>query len=68
MQLIKQNHSARKQRALTLWLEMAQLYNEGVPVIQIAKRYINPNTGKYYTREGVYFALKKLRDFENLNN
>ena len=68
MQLIKQNHSARKQRALILWLEMAQKYNEGMPVIQIAKQYINPNTGRFYTREGVYFALKQLRNLKDLNS
>jgi len=58
---IKYNgHSRRKKEAMDFWLRVAADNNNGIPAEKIAKRYTNPKTQKPYTREHIYFILRKL--------
>lgn len=60
MDIKYQGHERRKRRAMDLWLRVATDFNAGMPAKDIAKRYTNPKTGKTYTREHIYWILKKL--------
>jgi hypothetical protein len=55
-----QKHSNRKQRAREFWLQVAADYNAGMSAATIAQRYANPDTGKKYTREHIYWILRKV--------
>lgn len=46
--------------ARQMWLLMANDYNNGVDPNEIVKKYINPRTGKHYTRPHLYWVLKQV--------
>jgi len=60
MQIQYQRHTKRRNRSMDLWLRIATDYNNGIPAKDIAKRYTNPVTKQHYTREHIYWVLKKL--------
>lgn len=62
MEIKYHNHTKRKKEAMDLWLRVATDYNNGLSATKIAKRYTNPKTGKPYTREHIYFILRKLSE------
>lgn len=45
---------------MSLWLKMVNDFNNDIPAKKIAQRYTNPITKKPYTREHVYWVLKKF--------
>lgn len=59
--VIYQNHDRRKTRAKAFWNQVVTEYNSGVSAQEIADKYINPATGKNYTRAHIFFILKKMR-------
>lgn len=60
MQIQYQLHNKRQKKSTDLWLRIAADYNRGISAKDIAKRYTNPMTKKHYTREHIYWVLKKL--------
>lgn len=61
MKLPKMLHTKRKLEAREFWVKVATDYNAGMTPSEIAARYINPKTGKHYTREHIHWVLNKLR-------
>ena len=51
----------RVERAREFWMRVATDLNAGMTPAKIAQRYINPNTGKHYTREHIYWVINVLR-------
>jgi hypothetical protein len=58
-------HERRKQRAQAFWRQIVREYNSGKSAQSIAEAYINPKTGKNYTRAHIYWILKKAANSEN---
>lgn len=59
MKIELKGHQIRKNRARAFWKQVVRDLNNGMTVDEIAKSYINPYTGKHYTKSGIYLALKK---------
>ena len=52
----------RKRKAtMEFWLRVATDLNAGMTPDEISKRYVNPNTGKNYTREHIYYVIRELK-------
>lgn len=53
----------RKAKTLVFWHKVVADYNPPNPISakEIALKYINPNTGKNYSRQQIYVILKKMR-------
>lgn len=62
MDIKYQGHGRRSKRAISFWLQVAQEYNDGIPPEEIAEKHINPKTGKPYTREHIYWILKRVKE------
>ncbi|MFA5768331.1 MAG: hypothetical protein WC871_02185 [Bacteroidales bacterium] len=60
MKVTYQRHQQRTQRATDFWLQVAADYNAGMSAAQIADRYVNPKTGQPYTRQHIYWILRKV--------
>lgn len=61
------NNKRKEEESMKLYLQWYEDYKNGMDTTQIAARYINPATGKPYTRTMIYFGFKQLRkkaDFE----
>lgn len=58
--VVYHNHELRKQRVAAFARQVVEEYNNGVPAQTIANKYINPKTGKNYTRGHIYWILKKF--------
>lgn len=56
-----QNHDKRKTRAQAFWKQVTKEFNAGRTAQDIADSYINPATGQNYTRQHIYWILKKMR-------
>jgi len=61
MDIEYQGHSRRSKKAIELWLNVAKDYNDGMAPEEIANKYVNPKTGKNYTREHIYWILARVR-------
>lgn len=61
MKLPKQNYTKRKTEAREFWVRVATDYRGGMTPTEIAARYVNPKTGKNYTREHIHWVLNKIR-------
>jgi len=61
MKVKYKGHSRRTKVAKSLWLKMAEDYDNDIPPAEIAKKYKNPKTGKPYTRGHVYWVLERLQ-------
>lgn len=59
-----QNHEKRTARATALWRQVVKEYNGGKSAQQIANSYVNPKTGKNYTRAHIYWILQKMKGIE----
>jgi hypothetical protein len=57
-----QNHDKRKNRAQAFWRQVVKEYNGGRAAQVIADSYVNPATGKNYTRAHIYWILSKMRE------
>lgn len=57
-----QLHNKRKNRAQAFWRQVVKEYNGGRSAQTIADSYVNPATGKNYTRAHIYWILKKMRE------
>lgn len=51
-----------KLKSRKFWRKVVELYNQGTPVPEIAKKFINPRTGKPYSRQHIHAILKYMRD------
>lgn len=60
MKIEYQNYKLRKKKAVDFWLKVAADYNAGVSAQELSTRYINPVTNKHYTRQHIYWILKKI--------
>lgn len=56
-----QGTTRRKREARKFWLKVLDDYTNGLTAGQIAKKYINPLTGKHYIRPSIYSILRNLR-------
>lgn len=61
MKIEYQGHTRRTKKAVEFWLSVAKDYNDGMAPENIAMKYINPRTGKNYTREHIYWILSRVR-------
>jgi len=53
----------RKEKTLVFWRKVVADYNppNSISAKEIALKYINPNTGKNYSRAQIHVILKKMR-------
>lgn len=65
MKIKYHKHNVRREKAKKLWLQITEEYNRGDDPNEIIKRYINPRTGKHYTRAHLYWVLKKVQNIKN---
>jgi Mor family transcriptional regulator len=56
-----QKHDKRKKQSKSFWLKVVADFNHGMSAAEISKKYKNPHTKKHYTREHIYWILKKLQ-------
>jgi len=56
-----QKHDKRKNRAQAFWRQVTEEYNGGKSAQDIVNSYINPSTGKNYTRAHIYWILQKMK-------
>lgn len=61
MSIPKEFYDQRKKEAINVWVKMLTLSRAGVKPRDIARRFINEQTGKPYTREHVYLVLRKMK-------
>ena len=61
MSIPKEFYDQRKKEAISVWIKMLELSRAGVKPRDIAQRFTNSQTGKPYTREHVYFVLRKIK-------
>jgi len=61
MKLKPQGHEQRKKQAQIFWEMVLADYNAGMTAQEIARRYRNPYTGKYYSRQHIHWILKKYK-------
>jgi mannose/cellobiose epimerase-like protein (N-acyl-D-glucosamine 2-epimerase family) len=63
MKIKYQGHKARTQKAIPLWVAIATDYNAGIGVTELRNsgKYINPKTGKPYSRAFFYWVFNKLK-------
>lgn len=63
MEIKYQGHKARTQKALPTWIAIATDYNAGSSVDDLIKsgKYINPKTGKSYSRGYFYWVFNKVK-------
>src|SRR3990167_1957882 len=64
MQINWQGQSKRKKRAYLLWKQFVDEYNSGKSAQEIADSYVNPKTGKNYTRAHVYWVLQQMKNIK----
>ena len=50
-----------RDKAMKFWLKVAKDYKKGISAQEIANKYINPKTGRKYTRAHIYGILTTLR-------
>lgn len=62
MAIPKSFYQQRKQEAINVWVKMFTLWKGGMTPRDIAKKFINEQTGKPYTREHVYHVLKVMKE------
>lgn len=61
--IVLQRHEKRKARARVLWAEWLKKYTDKsnpMSAQEIADSYINPVTGKNYTRQHVHNKLRQI--------
>jgi hypothetical protein len=61
MKVIYQGHEKRKNRARAFWRQVLKDYNSGKSAQTIANFYVNPKTGKNYTRAHIYWILDQMK-------
>ncbi len=62
MDIEYKGHDERKQKAREFWLKVLTDYQSGMTPVDIAGRNLNPKTGKKYSREHIYYILRRLRN------
>lgn len=62
MKVKYQRHEKRTNRAHAFWRQVLKDYNGGKSAQLIADFYINPKTGKNYTRAHIYWVLSKIKE------
>lgn len=50
----------RQRETKAFWIKIVTDINAGMTPDQIAERYINPKTHKPYTREHIYWVIRKI--------
>ena len=55
-------HTERLKRITDFNMRVITDYLAGIPVPVIAKRYRNPVTRKAYSRQQIYFIIRKLKN------
>lgn len=61
MTIQHKGHKERKDRAEAFWGQVWAEFNNGMTPLQIARKYINPVTGKNYNRSTIYWILSKFK-------
>lgn len=61
MKIIYRKRNAITSRAIPTWLDIVDDYKKGIPVKEIAKNHINPNTGRPYTVAYIFWVLKRVQ-------
>lgn len=61
MKIKYQGHTKRTNRAQAFWRQVVKDFNSGRSAQFIAKYYVNPKTGKNYTRAHIYWILEKMK-------
>lgn len=58
----REKYLDKMREARKFWPEVIKLYNEGMRAEDIAKRFINPKTGKQYSRGHIFKIIKIMRE------
>ena len=61
MKVKYQGHEKRRNRAQAFWRQVVRDYNGGKSAQAIAEYYVNPKTGKTYTRAHIYWILQQMK-------
>jgi hypothetical protein len=61
MSIPKEFYDQRKKEAIGVWVKMFTLWKSGVKPRDIARRFVNEQTGQPYTREHVYLVLRTMK-------
>ena len=64
MKIKYQGHQKRTNRAQAFWRQVVKDFNGGKSAQSIANFYVNPKTGKNYTRAHIYWILDKMKGIE----
>lgn len=64
MKVKYQRHEKRTNRAQAFWRQVVKDYNGGKSAQAIADFYVNPKTGRNYTRAHIYWILQKMKGIE----
>ena len=64
MKVKYQMHEKRKNRAQAFWRQVVKDYNGGKSAQAIANFYVNPKTGRNYTRAHIYWILQIMKQKE----
>lgn len=51
-----------RSQARQFWRQVVDDYNAGISPTEIAKRYINPKTGRNYHRTTIHDIIKRVRE------
>lgn len=54
-------HRARLNILLPVWKKIAEDVNSGMSIADVAKKHINPRTGKNYAPDSIYYILNRLK-------
>lgn len=61
MEIKYQMHEKRHKLALAFWRQVVRDFNKGKTAKEIADFYVNPKTGKHYTRAHIYWILEQMK-------
>lgn len=50
-----------RQKTIELGKKVVADYNKGIPVDEFRQKYINPRTGKPYSRQRIYAIISQMR-------
>ena len=61
MRITYRGNLTRTQKASSTWFQLANDYKNGLPIKDIINKYINPQTGRQYSRAYIYWVLKRVQ-------
>ena len=60
--ITKQGRRKVKAEAFEFWLKVGTDYLGGATPTEISRKYINPKTGKHYSRQHIHWIINRLNE------